>query len=292
MLGLALTTAVLAASAPAECWARPEHGSGFPVCFDAWDGVEVGVAGGARAGERFGEATFGFRMSNGRDEAEGARRTWLTVQHGLFGELGAYQGQWAATATAWEGVFRRHLHEGVLAWPSNPPVALPFPFDVSVMGSGLRWERRAADGSDWSLELGRAGALLDLLRSPSHRFHLGLGPTAAWRVRSVGGVWAHDVTPLSAAQLFATFESQDGLWVLRGGGVAGWQLAPFTGGAATLRAHGELSAERVLLAVNDEPVALVVRARGAWADAGARLATEWALTVGLTVRLGSAVGGP
>ncbi len=43
--------------------------------------------------------------------------------------------------------------------------------------------------------------------------------------------------------------------------------------------------ERVLLAINDQPVALFVRASGALQDAGARATTEWTGMAGLLLRL-------
>ena len=97
----------------------------------------------------------------------------------------------------------------------------------------------------------------------------------------------HEVTPLSAATLFFSFESEDGLWLARGTFTGGWSLlAPDT--TLTLRARGELELSRVLIAIADQPLALFVKASAAFRDAGARGSTEWNATAGLQLRLFSA----
>lgn len=59
-----------------------------------------------------------------------------------------------------------------------------------------------------------------------------------------------------------------------------------TGGV--FRARGELDAARVLVAFTDQPVSVFVQAHGAWADAGARGASELHVSAGLRLHLLSA----
>lgn len=122
------------------------------------------------------------------------------------------------------GVFRRHVREGVLLSPFTPPVQVPFPLDVSFMTALARNERRRSEGSDWVFEPVLLSMLLDALRSTSNRFHVTLGVTAAWRLRQLDQRVVHDVTPLTAATLFFTLSSDDGLWLARGTATAGWSF--------------------------------------------------------------------
>lgn len=292
MSALPVTFALLSALAASPCEERDDQGREFPVCFDPWQGLEVGGAGllspaGTGGVEVAPEFSASIRFRGRRDSRSKAGSTWLVAQRFAAFDLAPVQRQAAFTLTAWEGLFRRHQDEGALTIPTNPPFLVPFPFDVSLAGRVVRWERRVAEGRDWALEAGRMSLLLDVLRSPSGRFHLALGPTAAWRVRSVAGEIRHDVTPLTAGHLVVNLESDDGLWALRGQALVGTTIDPLSPAAPVLRGQGELALERVLLAINDQPVAIVVGGRGAWNDAGASASTEWRATVGLLVRFWS-----
>lgn len=279
--------AVLALGAQGDCHAE-EDGQPFAVCFDPWTGLELGGGGGAQGDGAAPLLVAGLRFRGERDSRSKAASTWLLAQRALATELKTVDGQWALTATAYEGVYRRHVAEGVVLLPTTPPIELPFPLDVGLAGSAGRYERRGADGTGWALEALRLSALFDPIASASGRFHLAFGPTAAYRVRSDGAQLAHDVTPLTGVLLFFNFESEDGLWVLRGTGVGAWTFSPSAPGVLTLRARGEVEGARVLAAVNDQPLSLFVRATGAWNDAGARAGSEWAVTGGLLLRLWSA----
>lgn len=196
------------------------------------------------------------------------------------------QGRFALSLLGYSGVFRRHVREGSLLLPFNPPVTIPFPLDMTFTADVLKYERRVADGngSDWSLEPVRLSFLLDPVRSPLSRLHLGLGVTAAWRLLSNDAVISHEVTPLTAATVFFDFESEDGLWLARGTLSGGFTfIAPNP--VLTLRARGEVELSRVVFALNDQPLSIYLRGSGAWRDAGARGTSEWSAQVGLQLRL-------
>lgn len=193
----------------------------------------------------------------------------------------------AARATLWSGYFRRHVPEGVLLVPTTPLRRLPFPLDLALAAEVLTWERRLAEGDDWALEPARLAFLLDPLRSASSCFHLGLGALAGYRMREASGALVHDITPLTALTLFADVESEDGLWVLRASGTAGWTFGPGAMGG-TFRARGEVDAARTLAALNNQPLSVFVHARAAWADAGARASSEVVVTAGVRLTLFSA----
>ena len=282
---LPLVLAVALASAPDACHGEDERGQRFTTCFDPWTGVEVGGGAGVQGGGGSGLLVAGLRYRGERDSKFKVGSTWL-----LAHRLGATELRWsgglpALTVTAYEGYFRRHVPEGMLVLSTNPPRKLPFPFDVALAGSVARYERRLEDGADWSLETARVTAMFDPLRSPSGRFHLGFGPSAALRLRSDGKTVTMDLTPLTALALFFNLESDDGLWVLRGNALAGWTVAPEAAAKLTFRARGELEASRVLVALNDQPISVFVRASGASLDAGSLPRSEWSASVGLMVRL-------
>jgi len=269
------------------CTAHDERGRAFAVCFDPWRGLELG--GGAAAGTDGWTGAFevGARFRGERESRSKADSTWFDLHRfGAF-SLRGVDGLPAWRLTAWTGAFRRHVAEGVLLVPTTPPVRLPFPLDIALAGEVLTWERRLAEGNDYALEPVRLAVLLDPLRASSSRFHLGLGVLASYRLRQVSGVVVHDVTPLTAATLFVNVESEEGRWALRASGTAGWTFGPGQAGGA-FRARGEVDGARVLVAVNDQPVAVFVHTGAAWADAGARASSEVTVTAGLRLQLWSA----
>ena len=188
--------------------------------------------------------------------------------------------------TAYEGVARRHVDEGFLLLPTNPPARLPFPLDLGLYARVARYERRVEEGTGWTLETARIAMLLDPVRSPSGRYHFGLGPALAHQLTHDGTALRHELTPLTALQVVMSFESDDGLWVFRTVGHAGWTFDPtaFQSGGA-FRVRGEVSLERVLVAVNDQPVSLQLRAAGAFNDAGSVKQSEWSVGGALKLQL-------
>ena len=282
MLGL-----VLLALASSPCESTESDGHLFATCFDPWKGVELEGALGA-SGEGFtGGFGGGLRLRSMRESQSKADSTWLTLHHVGATDLRPINGALSLTLLGYSGLFRRHVREGVLLLPFTPPVRIPFPLDIAFLTQALRYERRWSEGTDWSLEALRFSLLFDPLRQESSRFHLGLGPTVAWKIHQVDGVVQHEITPLTAATLFFSFESENGLWLARGELSGGWSLiAPDT--TLTLRARGEIELSRVLFALNDQPLSLFLKASGAWRDAGARGSSEWSAFLGLQLRLFSA----
>lgn len=277
-----LVAALVLASAP--CGEVDAHGHAFATCFDPWRGVELSGALTVASSGVSGAGAVGVRLRGERESRSKTDSTWLTLHRFVATEARPLGGALALSALGYSGVFRRHVREGVLLLPTEPPLRVPFPLDISLMLDAARFERRFAEGSDWSLEPVRASVLFDPLRAASSRFHLGLGVTAAWRFAQRDGALVHDFTPLTAATLFFDFESEDGWWLARGVVSAGWSFV-LPEATATFRARGEVELARVLVAVNDQPLSLFVRGSGAWRDAGARSQSELMVQAGLSVRL-------
>lgn len=284
LLAALLLAATVTESAPLACSAEDERGQPFRTCFDPWVGLELGGGAGLESARLGGSFNAGLRLRGARESNSKAESTWLLLHHLGSTELRLGDGNFELRALGYTGVFRRHVREGVILLPLTPPVQVPFPLDVSFMAEVARYERRTAEGTDWSFEPVRLSMLLDPLRSASNRFHLSLGVTAAWRLRQLDSVVVHDVTPLTAATLFFTFSSEDGLWLARGTGTAGWSFTAPTP-ALTFKARGELELSRVLFALNDQPISFFIRGGGAFRDGGARGTDEWWAHAGLTLRL-------
>lgn len=280
----ALVALVLATSAELDCRGLDAHGHPFRRCFDPWKGFDVGGAVMLESGRWSGALNVGLRLRGERESHSKAESTWLTLHRLATGHYEVLSGRSAFRATAYSGLFRRHVREGVILIPTSPPVSIPFPFDLTFMADVARVEHRLSEGNDWVFEPVRASMLLDPLRSASSRFHLALGVTAAWSVRQRDGVVFHEVTPLTAGTLFFDFESEDGLWLMRGTVSAGFSfIAPDT--TFTFRARGDVELARVLFALNDQPLSLFVKGGGAWRDGGAQGQSEWSVQTGLSVRL-------
>lgn len=279
-----LISTLLAAS---PCQGTETDGHVFATCFDPWTGVEL--EGGVLVDGTgvSGSASVGLRLRGERESRSKTDSTWLTLHHLGATQLRPIDGALTLSVQGYTGLFRRHVREGVLLLPFTPPVRIPFPLDIALLTELARYERRRSEGSDWSFEPLRVSLLFDPVRAASSQFHLGIGVTAAYRMLQVDGLLNHELTPFSAATIFFSFESDDGLWLARGLLSGGWSLmVPDT--TLTLRARGEVELSRVVFAIVDQPLALYLKASGAWRDAGARGSSEWSVTAGLQLRLFSA----
>lgn len=105
--------------------------------------------------------------------------------------------------------------------------------------------------------------------------------------KDLGAPLVHELMPLTGLEALAAFESEEGRWAVHASGVAGWTFEP---GATqgTFRARGEVVGERVLIAINNQPISVSLRATGAFRDLGGKASSEWTLQAGLSVRLFSA----
>jgi hypothetical protein len=278
-------SALLASADP--CQGAEADGHRFAKCFDPWAGLELGGGVLVDGSGVSGSAHAGLRLRGERESRSKAESTWLTLHHFASTELRPSNGELAISVLGYSGFFRRHVREGVLLLPVTPPIRIPFPLDIGLYGEALRYERRRSEGSDWAFEPLRLSLLFDPVRSAASRFHLGLGFTAAYRMRQVSSVLEHEFTPFTAATIFFSFESLEGLWLARGTLSGGWSLLA-SDTTLFLRARGEIELSRVLFAINDQPLSIYLKASGAFRDAGARASSEWTASAGLQLRLFSA----
>jgi len=285
MLGLVLLLASTAEAPPGAdadaCIALDARGEPHPLCFNPGDGFELGTrmrltgAGLSRA------VRTSVRIRMGRN-SRSKGSPWFN-NHRLL-TLEAWDGaQRGLTFTAYDGTLRRHLEEGFILVPTARPLRVPFPFDVTVALRLGHVERRVWEGPGWTLESGRVGLLLDPVRSETERVWFGVGPLATHTVRRArDGAQQHTVAPFTELMVDAGLESADGLWALRATGLAGWSVGFDRG--MHFRARADAGLERVVLAVEDQPVVFQVSGAYAHRDAGLARRSEWTVSTGLAVR--------
>jgi hypothetical protein len=286
---LALALALLLASTPEEgspCTLQDEHGAPFPICFDPEEGLLLGTGGLVQDGEATPELEAGILLHSERlSRSKGT--PWFRTHRLLVTRARPGDARKGLTATLYEGTLRRHLEEGFILVPTARPLRIPFPFDLTFSLRTGHLERRVWEGSGWTLETGRAALLLDPLRSPTGRMWLGVGPAASHVLRRMrDGRVEHELSPFTSVLLDAGFQTEDGAWLLRASALAGWTFG--VEGEQRFRARGAVDLERLLLAVQDQPVWLRLSAARAHEDAGVDRRSEWAFGLGLALRLGSA----
>lgn len=279
-LGLALLLATASVDDGAACAPYTSKGSAFATCFDPGTGLLL------EAGPRWsgGEGALSVRAGIlvRTDRTSHSKGTpWLNAHRLLLTE--AWTGERRGlTFTAYDGLLRRHLEEGFILLPTARPVRIPFPFDVTLALRGGHVERRVWEGPGWTLETGRVGLLLDPVRAATPRRWLGVGPAASHALRHTRDGTEHELSPFTSLMLDAGWETEDGLWALRASGLAGWSHD--LEGGARFRARADGGVERVLVAVNDVPVALRVSGSYVRGDAGLARRDEWTVGTGLLVR--------
>lgn len=284
---LALTLALWLTQGAVE--PPPCHGPyglrSFPTCFDPGTGwlLETGAL--VREGAPTAELRTGFLLRTSRT-SHSKGTPWINTHRLGVTEAWLSPERRGLITTLYEGQLRRHLEEGFILVPTAHPVRIPFPFDLTFSVRLGHYERRVWEGPGWTLETGQAAVLLDPLRSGSPRLWLGVGPAASHLLRSSRQGLTQELSPFTSLLLDAGYETEDGGWVMRATALAGWTLGLDSGPRARTRA--EASLERLVLAVNDQPLWVRLSASHVHADAGVARGDEWTVGLGLTLRAGSA----
>lgn len=206
----------------------------------------------------------------------------------------------ALDATLYSASFHRHDESPRMVLPFSPPISLPFPFDVGFETEVGRvfvpayLPEALSDGSRVPMVgVGalRATLFLDPWRSgrPGQSLEIGVG--ARYDIDLIGSPTLetarilHRVAPLTAASLRFRYQTDDGLSVLdtRGDFIPNWTNE----GRWEISALASAHLERTLIAVNDQPLAVVLD--GAYRRTAATDETEriddLRLTLGLTFNL-------
>lgn len=181
------------------------------------------------------------------------------------------------TGTLYRGHFLRHTTDGHIVLPFGIPKKIFLPFDIGGLAEAgtLRW--RPGDATA-TLGMVKTAALIDLARSRAFRRRFAIGPVARWDIelaRSPLAIAEHVVAPFSTAIANLHLESRDGILTCDATVEAGSAWRGDTGW--TPEAEAEATLERIVLAINDRPIALVL---------GVRYASQTEETVG---RIGARV---
>ncbi|WP_224365192.1 hypothetical protein [Hyalangium versicolor] len=300
MLALGLTALLFAlpsgpsgsvASAPPsgdECMGEEElTGERFPICFDPGNALLLGTGLQVREGVALPTLQAGILLRTERT-SRSKGMLWFNTHRILVTEATPGTSRRAITTTLYEGTFRRHLEEGFILIPTSRPLRIPFPFDVTVAMRAGHLERRVWEGPGFTVETGRVSLLLDPLRSASGRLWLGFGPVASHSLRRLpDGELEQELSPFTTGLLETGYETEDGWWTLRASGLAGWINS--LEGDRRFRVRADASVERILFAVNNQPLWLQVYGTYAYKDMGLAKQTEWTAGARLMVRTFSAL---
>jgi len=245
-----LIVAGLAGSARADpCTGTTDSGSRFATCFDPGNRFSL-----TAATDGFGGSLALRHELHFDDEPD---LVWK-LEHDLVDASWSWSD--GTSGILYRGRYLRHARDGHIVLPLGTPQKVYLPFDIG----GLVEVGNVVARPDKPVELGiiKTAALIDISRSRDFRRRLAFGPVASWDVelaRMPVAVADHRVAPFSALLAELHLESQDGLTLfdLRGEAGTAWHTTI----GWHRRAQAEAILERVVIAVNDRPVALFVSGR-------------------------------
>jgi len=270
-----------------ECVMETDAGDRFPTCFDPGNALLLGTGLQVRDGVALPTLQAGILLRTERN-SRSKGTLWFNTHRILVTEATPGNVRRGLSTTLYEGTYRRHLEEGFILIPTSRPIRVPFPFDVTLAVRAGHLERRVWEGPGLTVETGRAALLLDPVRSVSGRLWLGFGPAASHSLRRLpDGTLEHEVSPFTSAVLETGYETADGWWTVRASGLAGW-INSFEG-ERRFRARADASIERILFALNDQPLWLQLYGTYAYKDVGLARQTEWTAGARLLVRTFSAL---
>jgi len=257
-----------------EAFVTDEQGRSFRVRFDPGSRVWLGALSGAglsgRGARHLPELDLGAGWrSIFRFDQEGIQ--WELDHRFAAGRLSPVPGESGRgpllDLTGYGFTFLRHAQEPYLLWPGSPPSRLFFPFDVGLEAQVGRL--RLAPGRGDSPDLLRLGAaravlFLDPWRPGRPGCGLSLGLLVRYDVDLVGkpglaGAEAvHRLVPLTGGAVRLRFQDSDGLTFIdaRAEGWGHW--ATQGGWGYGLQAQARF--ERVLIAIDDQPLSAVIEA--------------------------------
>lgn len=247
---LALAALALAARGAAAEPCTGANGNGrFALCFDPGNRVSI-TAGSDGLG-----ATLALRHEVHFDDEPDL--VWR-LEHTLLDATHAgIENRFAGTL--YRAHFIRHARDGHIVIPLGRPKKVFLPFDVGAFAEvgHLTWTPDTAT----RLGIVKVAGLIDLARAQTFRGRIAIGPSARWAadLESMRTLRAHHVSAFTTAMLSLHAESANGRLVgdLRGEAGMVWH----TGRGWVPEVSGEATLERIMLAVNDRPIALSVGVR-------------------------------
>jgi hypothetical protein len=233
-----------------DCTGVSPSGGRFAACFDPGNRLSL-----TAATDGFGGGVALRHEIHFDDEPD---LVWKLEHEGLDATYDGFSHAFAGVL--YRGRFLRHARDGHIVIPIGAPKKVFLPFDIGALVEvgNLRWRA----GQDATLGVVKTAALVDLSRSADFRRRFALGPVASWDVdlaRTSVAITEHRIAPFSALLAEVHVESDSGLTILDLRGEAG--TAWHTAGSWQRHLLAEASLERVVLAVNDRPIAVYATAR-------------------------------
>jgi hypothetical protein len=254
MLALGTVAALLLVAAPAhadpsECTGLSTEHHRFAACFDPGNRLTLTVGTEGYGGGIAVRHTIDFEDEP--DLVWKMDHTIAETTHGLTdGSL---------STLIYRGRFLRHARDGHITIPiGNTPKNVFLPFDIGALVEVGRLHYLPTSRSD--LDVVSTALLIDLARTRDFRTRFAIGPVGSWDLTfdSTHTVTDQRVAPFSALLADFHLESHSGLTIadVRADGGYAWH----TTGSWAPRIRAEADLERVVVAVNDHPIALYASA--------------------------------
>jgi len=246
-----LVIALLAAAAPAHADScTGERGGKFAACFDPGNRLSI-TAGTAGVGGAI-ELRHVIHFDDEPDLVWKLDHTLLAVNHGAWADRLSF--------TLYRAHYMRHSRDGHIVIPLGEPKKVFMHSDIGayVESGTIEWR----DQPTTRLGVVRVAGLVDFARKKDFSARVAFGPLARWDVdlmQDTHSVRAHFVAPFTAGMANLHLESDDGrtLGDVRFEAGAIWRSD--AGWGPEIR--GEASVERIVLAINDRPISLLLGAR-------------------------------
>ncbi|MFT3694746.1 MAG: hypothetical protein QM831_16475 [Kofleriaceae bacterium] len=257
-LALVAVAALSGVAVADECTGTTDNGGRFAQCFDV--GNRLSVFGAANGAAGFGTT---IQLRHELTFSDDPDLMWK-MEHVLVDSTYSLRLDGADNfeGTLYRGRYLRHARDGHIVIPTGgEPKKVFLPFDVgAVFEIGeLDWH---ADKSVFSIGVVRVAPLIELARSTNYRRIFAIGPAMHWDMdvdRMFELKTEHTIAPFTDALAMLRLESNDGLYVAELRGEAGTAWHNGQGWKPEARAQAEL--ERILIAIDDRPVALTAGAK-------------------------------
>lgn len=241
---------VLASAVPAHaesCTGVTASGGRFATCFDL--GNRLSMTGGS---DGFGGSLAVRHLVTFDDEPDLA---WKLEHQMLEATHATFENRF--TGVVYRGRYLRHARDGHIVIPVGQPKKVFLPFDVGgfVEAGRLEW---IPDSTAVRVGVVKTAALVDLARTRTFRRRFAFGPSARWDIdadRDAMTLTQHTVSAFTTLIANVHLESATGRTLANFEVEGGSAWHSKTGWGPDARA--EASLERIVVAVNDHPIALV-----------------------------------
>ncbi len=244
--------AVFATPVRAEsCTGTTPSGERFPTCFDLGNRLSI-TAGSDGVGGSL-SLRHAIAFADDPDLVWKLEHTFAEATYGGFEDR--FDG------VLYRGRYIRHARDGHLVIPLGRPRKVFLPFDVGALAEVGRVSWRPSS-TEVRIGVVHTAALIDFARSRTFRRRFEIGPSARWDVdadRDQRRLTRHEVAPFTTGLANLHLESSTGRTLADVAVEAGMVWRNVGGWRADARAEAVL--ERIVLAVNDRPIALTFGVR-------------------------------